>query len=96
MSHKIHQRKTDMLYNNITEKILGLQEVIIKKCEETESICRIEIELQRKRCICPCCGRMTDRIHDYRKQVIKDYCGIMGLNQKDLENKAFWLIPFFF
>ena len=61
-----------MLYNNITEKILGLQEVIIKKCDETESICRIEIELQRKQCICPCCGRMTDRIHDYRKQVIKD------------------------
>ena len=27
---------------------------------------------------------------------VKDYCGIMGLNQKDLENKAFWLSPFFF
>ena len=28
--------------------------------------------------------------------LVKDYCGIMGLNQKDLENKAFWLSPFFF
>ena len=28
--------------------------------------------------------------------IIKDYCEIMGLNQKDLENKAFWLSPFFF
>jgi len=28
--------------------------------------------------------------------VTKDYCEIMGLNQKDLENKAFWLSPFFF
>ena len=28
--------------------------------------------------------------------VVKDYCEIMGLNQKDLENKAFWLSPFFF
>lgn len=28
--------------------------------------------------------------------IVKDYCGIMGLNQKDLENKAFWLSPFFF
>ena len=27
---------------------------------------------------------------------VKDYCEIMGLNQKDLENKAFWLSPFFF
>ena len=35
-----------------------------------------------------------------RKQInlviTKDYCEIMGLNQKDLENKAFWLSPFFF
>ena len=28
--------------------------------------------------------------------IVKDYCGIMGLNQKDLENKAFCLSPFFF
>jgi len=28
--------------------------------------------------------------------ITKDYCEIMGLNQKDLENKAFWLSPFFF
>ena len=28
--------------------------------------------------------------------LVKDYCEIMGLNQKDLENKAFWLSPFFF
>ena len=28
--------------------------------------------------------------------IVKDYCEIMGLNQKDLENKAFWLSPFFF
>ncbi len=28
--------------------------------------------------------------------MVKDYCEIMGLNQKDLENKAFWLSPFFF
>ena len=27
--------------------------------------------------------------------VIKDYCAIIGLNQKDLA-KAFWLSPFFF
>ena len=28
--------------------------------------------------------------------IVKDYCEIMGLNQKDLENKAFWLSSFFF
>ena len=28
--------------------------------------------------------------------VIKDYCAIIGLNQKDLKIKAFWLSPFFF
>mgnify|MGYP000562147495 CR=1 FL=1 len=28
--------------------------------------------------------------------ITKDYCAIIGLNQKDLETKAFWLSPFFF
>ena len=28
--------------------------------------------------------------------VIKDCCAIMGLNQKDLKIKGFWLSPFFF
>ena len=28
--------------------------------------------------------------------IVKDYCAIIGLNQKDLKIKAFWLSPFFF
>ena len=46
----------------------------------------------------PAFRRMLDLIEDGKIGVIitKDYCEIMGLNQKDLENKAFWLSPFFF
>ena len=33
---------------------------------------------------------------EVKRIIVKDYCEIMGLNQKDLENKAFWLSPFFF
>ena len=28
--------------------------------------------MPRKEHICPCCGKSTDKIHDYRKQYIKD------------------------
>ena len=42
--------------------------------------------------------RMIDDIENGKINtvIVKDYCEIMGLNQKDLENKAFWLSPFFF
>ena len=40
-----------------------------------ENICgelHIYIELSRKKHICPACGAVTDRVHDYRMQTIKD------------------------
>ena len=46
----------------------------------------------------PSFQRMLSDIEDGKINCVitKDYCEIMGLNQKDLENKAFWLSPFFF
>ena len=61
-----------MLYEDYTAKLLGLEDVIIKKVWEDESAHHIELELPRRKHICPCCGAETDRIHDYRKQKIKD------------------------
>ena len=61
-----------MLYEDNTAKLLGLEDVIIKKVWEDESAHHIELELPRRKHICPCCGAETDRIHDYRKQKIKD------------------------
>ena len=62
--------------DNIT-KLLGLEDVIVKNIEENEREIEIYIELPRKAHECPCCGRKTDSIHDYRMQRIRD-CPAFG------------------
>ncbi len=59
-----------MLYTHSTEELIGLQDLIIKKSNEKEI--HIHGELESKTHICPDCGAETDKIHDYRIQVIKD------------------------
>ena len=61
-----------MLMNDYTLKILNLKDVIIKNVENVSDQLHIYIELPRKTHTCPVCGAKTDRIHDYRMQVIKD------------------------
>jgi len=61
-----------MLYSYYTQKLLGLEEVLIKKVFNNTKTLSIMIELPRKIHICPCCQNKTDKIHDYRNQVIKD------------------------
>lgn len=61
-----------MLYTNFTEKLLGLQDLIITKVEDNEKEIHIYGEMKRKPHKCPCCGQFTDMIHDYREQIIKD------------------------
>ena len=61
-----------MLNSYYTEKVLGMQEVIIKKVENHEKEMQVEIEMERKPHRCPECGEYTNKIHDYRKQKVKD------------------------
>ena len=61
-----------MLYTDFTEKLLGLQDVIITNVEESEKEIIIYAELKRKKHNCICCGTATDTVHDYRRQVVKD------------------------
>jgi transposase len=61
-----------MLSNNITEKLVGFQGVIIKNVESDDKNMKIYLELKRTKQQCPCCGTATRTIHDYRKQKIKD------------------------
>lgn len=68
-----------MLYEDNTSKLMGMEEVIIKKVDEEEGCRHIYIELPRRKHKCPCCGSETDRIHDYRMQKIKD-CPAYGKN----------------
>ena len=61
-----------MLYKYFTEKLTGLQGLSIEKVEENQNTIHIHCKLERKKHKCPCCGKLTNTIHDYREQVIKD------------------------
>ena len=61
-----------MLYKHFTEKILGLQDLEIEKVEEIDNSIHLYCHIERKAHKCPVCGVMTDKIHDYRWQIIKD------------------------
>ena len=61
-----------MLCEDNTSKLLGLEDVIVKKVWDEGQEKHIEIELPRRRHVCPCCGTETDQIHDYRMQKIRD------------------------
>ncbi len=61
-----------MLMNDYTAKVLDLKDVIITNVEEISGQLHVHIELPRKKHVCPICGTVTDRVHDYRVQVIKD------------------------
>jgi len=61
-----------MLYTHFTQEILGLQEVIVTNIETSSETLTIYAELERKEHSCIACGKVTDAIHDYRIQRIKD------------------------
>ena len=61
-----------MLMKDYTAEFLNLEDVIITNVENISDQLHISIELPRRKQICPCCGAVTDRVHDYRMQVIKD------------------------
>ena len=61
-----------MLMTDYTAEFLNLEDVIITKVENISDQLHITIELPRRKHVCPCCGAVTDRVHDYRMQVVKD------------------------
>ena len=61
-----------MLMTDYTAEFLNLEDVIITNVENILDQLHIHIELPRRTHVCPCCGAVTDRIHDYRMQIIKD------------------------
>ena len=61
-----------MLMTDYTAEFLNLEDVIITNVENISDQLHIHIELPRRKHVCPCCGTETDRVHDYRIQVVKD------------------------
>lgn len=67
-----NRKEISMLNQDYTSKLLDLEDVIVTKAENISNQLHIHIELPRRAHICPCCGANTDRVHDYRMQIIKD------------------------
>ena len=61
-----------MVMTDYTVEFLNLEDVIITNVENISDQLHIHIELPRRKHVCPCCGTETDRVHDYRMQVVKD------------------------
>lgn len=58
--------------SNFISELIELEDVIITGVEVTKTARHIYMEMPRRVHHCPACGNETDRIHDYREQVIKD------------------------
>lgn len=61
------------MHSNFTKKLLDLKDVQVKNISHSDIFLKITLETNPKSSICPCCGRTTSRIHDYRYQKIKDF-----------------------
>ena len=61
-----------MLNKDYTAQMLNLEDVIITDVKNISDQLHVYIELPRTEHTCPACGAVTDRVHDYRMQTIKD------------------------
>ena len=61
-----------MLTTNFTRDFLNLHDVEIEKIENSNNCKRIYVKLVRKTAKSPCCNTKTNKIHDYRTQVVRD------------------------
>lgn len=60
------------MHNYCINKLLNIEEVIVKKVVHADTFIKIYLATKPKEHSCPACGALTKRIHDYRMQTIKD------------------------
>ena len=60
------------MYPNYSKTFLDLEDVLIRKVIQADSFLQIHIETHAAEQTCPCCGKKTRRVHDYRLQKIQD------------------------
>ena len=58
------------MHNHCINKLLNIEEVIVKNVIHAESFVKIMLETRPKEHTCPACGGLTKRIHDYRMQTM--------------------------
>lgn len=61
-----------MLYQDYTTKLLDMEHMNVKGIENLSERLILHVEMKRRPANCPCCGMLTDTIHDYRIQTVKD------------------------
>jgi len=61
------------VHNNSISKLLNLKDIIVKNISHSDSKVLIYIETTKKFSCCPSCSSLTNRVHDYRPQKIKDF-----------------------
>lgn len=72
MAKKQRKEIYSQVHNNSINKLLNLKGVKVKKISHGDSFIKIYLETRPREHTCPACGSLTSKIHDYRKQVIKD------------------------
>jgi len=60
------------MHNQFIKNLLNLKDVIVDKVLQYENHCEVHISLPVSPHKCPNCGITTQKVHDYRKQSIKD------------------------
>ena len=61
-----------MLYEDYITKMLDMEHMNITGIETNAASILIHVQMKRREAICPSCGDMTDTVHDYRTQLVKD------------------------
>lgn len=61
-----------MPQDNNTAKLLDMEGMEVEKIEMDEKEIRLSFHLERKTHVCPDCGTLSDIVHDYRVQRVKD------------------------
>ena len=61
-----------MSHEDVIKSLLGIQDVTVTDLEENETDIYIHLQLEREPHACPCCSELTDTIHDYRLQKVRD------------------------
>ncbi len=63
--------------NDFISNILEMEDLIITNVESDSEEMHIHFKLKKKEHVCPGCGAVTNKVHDYRPSIIKD-APIMG------------------
>ena len=75
-----------------TTELLKLEDAQIEKMEENEQEIILQIRLKRRAHVCPCCGKETNRVHDYHVRTVRDL-SIRGKPLKLLYSRRRYICP---